>query len=89
MVKSKLLCDTVDGFGINFDRYSMVLGGHYFKQCGKRGKYVEHVDYEKQCEAIIYSHLVIATKLPLTRISTRRRTATRYKLAIHDHESIV
>ena len=89
MVKSKLLCDTKDGFGIEFDRYSMVVGGNYFKQLGKRGRYVEYVDYEANCEAIIYSHLVIATKLPLTRVHTRRRTASRYRLPIEDHESII
>ena len=50
---------------------------------------MEYIDYEANCEAIIYSHLVIATKLPLTRVHTRRHTASSYRLPIEYHERII
>ena len=89
ILKRKLQCVTKFGFGIDFDRYSMVVGGNYFKRLGKRGRYMEYIDYEANCETIIYLHLVIAMKLSLTHLHSSHCTAWRYRLPIEDHESII
>jgi len=50
---------------------------------------VEYVDYEPNCEAILYSYLVIERKLPLKFAHNCHHIASRYRLPIGDNESII
>ena len=86
--KTKLLVDTIDDHGDSYERYSVVVYGRYYAKVTNRGKDIHFVQYEWNKEAIMYSHLVIAVKLQLQRVKSKKKTPT-WKLSHLDHESIL
>lgn len=87
--KLSLEHDTVDGFGFSFDARSMVVFGHYFSQLSVRGRTIQFQQYQWEKEAIHYSHLVLAVKLRLQRVHSKKGGAPRWRLDPDDHESIM
>ena len=88
--KCTMLEDTIDDFGLPWPRYSMVVYGRYHAQVSNhRREEVVFSQYEWKKEAIIYSHLVLAVKLVLKRVNTKKSGAPRWSLSISDHESIL
>lgn len=87
--KMRLQQAMVDDFALPSDAYSMVVGGHYFEQIPSRKRSIQFQQYEWEKEAIHYSHLVLAVKLRLTMVHSKKAGAPRWRLDLDDHESIM
>ena len=51
--KPKLLVDTIDNHGNNYERYSVVVYGRYYAKITSRGKDIHFAQYEWSTEAIM------------------------------------
>lgn len=87
--KMRLQQAMVDDFGLQYDTHSMVVGGHYFQQIPSRGRSIQFQQYQWEKEAIHFSHLVLAVKLRLTMVHSKKGGALRWRLHLDDHESIM
>ena len=87
--KCTLEDDTIDDYGFTFDRHSMVVYGRYYVQIDTRAGHLIFSQYEWEKEAIMYSHLVLAVKLGLRRVSSKKTGAPRWSLSHSDHEGIL
>ena len=82
------MVDTIDEHGQSYDKYSVVVYGRYYAQVPHHGKGLIFVQYKREKEAIMYSHLVIAVKLKLERIQIKKKTLA-WKLPNVDNEGIL
>ena len=70
--KCTLTEDTKDDFGFDFQRHSVVVYGRYYAQVATRARAIVFSQYEWKKEAIIYSHLILAVKLYLRRVHSKK-----------------
>lgn len=81
--------DTMDDHGFSFDAHSMIVAGRFYAQSHIRRTGIEFVQYQWEKEAMVYSHLVLAVKLMLRRVHSKKVGPPRWTLSQHDHVSIL
>ena len=88
--KSTLMQEFKDPLNYTYGVGSMVLMGHFFAEVRKCKYHIIFQDYKSDVICSQYSHLVIASRLQLKAVKSRKNSKHRqWKLSIEDHNSIL
>ena len=88
MSKSTLLQEYNDPSNYTYPIGSMVLMGHFFEEVKKCKDHIIFQDYQPEVIYAQYSHLVIATRLQLKQVKSRKKQR-QWRLSIDDHDAIL
>ena len=88
MSKSTLLQEYNYPSNYTYPNASMALMGHFFEEVKKCKDHIIFQDYQPEVMYAQYSHLVIANRLQLKQVKSRKKQ-WQWRLSIDDHDAIL